>query len=294
MDQPISRLLRLISRYGLLSVLLLTLPVAAWADNETVTYPSDALKTITIGVGGYSDALAPTNASNNNLVTVDNTLSTTSPLFVFGGYNTSGGSTGNTVTLNSGATVNSSVFGGFATNGGSANGNTVILNSGATVNYSVSGGWTEGSGSASGNTVILKPGATALNVYGGFLSTSAGTTADNNTVIFHSGAIVNGNVYGGSELGINPIGTGNTLELRGAGQNIGGDLAGFQNFNFYLPPTLAVGGTMLTVGGTATITDSTVNVGIDGSASPLKAGDTVTLIDAAALTGIPASTTANG
>lgn len=291
---PISRLLRLISRYGLLSILLLTLPVAsALADNETVAYPDDALNPISISSMGFSNALAPTDASNNNRVTVDDTFSATSPDFVFGGYNTSGGSTGNTVTLNSGATVNYSVFGGFATNGGSATGNTVILNSGATA-MAVYGGWAEDAGSASGNTVILKPGATALDVYGGFLSSSAGATADNNTVIFHSGAIVNGNVYGGSRFGSLPIGVGNTLELRGAGQNIGGDLGGFQNLNFYLPSTLAANDTMLSVGGTATITGATVNVGIEGGSSPLKAGDTVTLIDAATLTGTPANTTANG
>lgn len=293
---PISRLLRLISRYGLLSVLLLILHVAsAQADNETVTYPGYSLDgMLSIGSAGYPNALAPADASNNNRVTVNNTMTSVHPHFVFGGYNTSGGSTGNTVTLNSGATVNSGVFGGFATNGGSATGNTVILNSGATVGSSVCGGWAEDAGSASGNTVILKPGATALDVYGGFLSSSAGATADNNTVIFHSGAIVNGNVYGGSRFGSLPIGVGNTLELRGAGQNIGGDLGGFQNLNFYLPSTLAANDTMLSVGGTATITGATVNVGIEGGSSPLKAGDTVTLIDAATLTGTPANTTANG
>ena len=133
-----------------------------------------------------------------------------------------------------------------------------------------------------------------MNVYGGFLASGTGTTADNNTVIFHSGAIVNGDVYGGNFFGLTPIGTGNTLELRGAGQNIGGNLGGFQNLNFYLPSTLAANDTMLSVGGTATITGATVNVGIEGASSPLKAGDTVTLIDAATLTGTPTNTTANG
>jgi hypothetical protein len=63
--------------------------------------------------------------------------------------------------LNSGATVNCSVFGGFATGEGDATGNTVILNSGASTGY-VYGGGTEGAGSASGNTVIINTGA-AIN-----------------------------------------------------------------------------------------------------------------------------------
>jgi hypothetical protein len=277
-------------------LVLTLLAASAWADNETVTYPGTSLSTITIGSGSYNNALAPTptGASNNNRVTVNDTSSTTFPDFVFGGYSTLGASTGNTVTLNSGATVNYSVFGGFATNGGSATGNTVILNSGATV-PNVYGGWTEGAGNSSGNTVILNPGATVnVDVYGGMLGNSSGVTADNNTVIFHSGAIVNGNVYGGSRFWTVPIGAGNTLELRGAGQNIGGDLAGFQNLNFYLPSTLVANDTMLSVTGTATITGATVNVGIDGASSPLAKGDTVTLISAGTLTGTPANTTANG
>jgi autotransporter-associated beta strand protein len=65
--------------------------------------------------------------------------------------------------------------------------------------------------------------------------------------------------------------------------------------NFYVPSTMGAGGTMLTVGGTADITGSTVNVGINGASSPLAKGDTLTLIDATGtLTGTPTNTTANG
>jgi outer membrane autotransporter barrel domain len=271
---------------------LLLLPTSAWADNEIVTYPGDSLNHIFVGGAGYTNALAPTtDGSNNNQVTV-NDVFPSPPEFVFGGYNNSGASTGNTVTLNLGADVTFAVFGGFATSGGSATGNTVIINSGATVT-NVYGGYTEGAGSASGNTVILNSGATVTDVYGGRLASGTGTTADNNTVIFHSGAIVNGNVYGGCKIN-SPIGTGNTLELRGAGQSIGGDLGGFQNFNFYLPSTLVANDTMLTVGGTATITGATVNVGIDGASSPLAVGDRVVLINATTLTGTPANAATNG
>ncbi|GHU10638.1 hypothetical protein FACS1894185_2470 [Betaproteobacteria bacterium] len=67
--------------------------------------------------------------------------------------------------------------------------------------------------------------------------------------------------------------------------------------NFYIPESMGDGEKMLTVtGGDANITNSTVNVGIDGRSSPLKAGDSVTLIDATATTLIdaPSNTTANG
>ncbi|MDR1359429.1 MAG: hypothetical protein LBJ82_00460, partial [Deltaproteobacteria bacterium] len=57
--------------------------------------------------------------------------------------------------------------------------------------------------------------------------------------------------------------------------------------NFYVPTTMTTGSTMLSVSGTADITGSTVNVGIDGARSPLKKGDTLTLIDATILTGTP-------
>jgi outer membrane autotransporter protein len=61
---------------------------------------------------------------------------------------------------------------------------------------------------------------------------------------------------------------------------------------------MRAGDTMLTVSGTANITDSTVNVGINGASSPLKAGDTVKLIDATSagstLSGQPANTKSKG
>ncbi|GHU07351.1 membrane protein [Betaproteobacteria bacterium] len=78
----------------------------------------------------------------------------------------------------------------------------------------------------------------------------------------------------------------------------GGLNAAGKALNFYVPESMSNGGTMLTVIGAADITGSTVNVGIDGRSSPLKAGDSVTLIDAtdpaSSLTGAPSNPTANG
>lgn len=84
----------------------------------------------------------------------------------------------------------------------------------------------------------------------------------------------------------------NTLNLFST--NKVGHLSDFEYLNFYLPATLAANGKMLTVTGTAVITGSTVNVGIDGASSPLKTGDQVILIDAGTLEGAPVNTTANG
>ncbi|MDR1519299.1 MAG: hypothetical protein LBU23_04025, partial [Planctomycetota bacterium] len=267
----------------------------AWADGQTVTYPGATLIDIATPNGMFGNVLVTPVGSNNNQFTVNDTSSATPPAFVIGGYNLSGASTGNTVTLNYGATVIVDVYGGFASWGGSAMGNTVILNSGAAVGGDVFGGWTHGVGSSSGNTVIVNSGViVGGSVFGGALDDDSGVTAENNTVILHSGATVVGDVYGGRRLGGGSIVAGNTLELRGSGQSIGGDLAGFEILNFHLPSTLASGGAILTVAGTATISGAAINVGIDGASSPLAANDWVKLINATTLTGTAANTTSKG
>lgn len=259
---------------------------------ETIDYPGVSLKYLTIGTTGYPGAVAPADGANGSTVTVNDTSNTTNPGFVFGGYNNSGESAGNTVTLNSNATVENGVFGGLAAGGGDTTGNTVTLHSGSAVLH-VYGGWTEGAGSASGNTVIVHTGAmVGGSVFGGFLSSSDGITADNNTVTFHSGVAVGNDVYGGNMLGVLPIGAGNRLELIGAGQSVGGNLKGFQTLDFSLSAATAGGDTVLTVAGEADITGVTVTLDFDAVPS-LAAGSKITLIDAGAgtLTGAPASST---
>ena len=259
---------------------------------ETIDYPGVSLKYLTIGTTGYPDAVAPADGANGSTVTVNDTSDTTNPGFVFGGYNNSGESAGNTVTLNKGATVENGVFGGSAAGGGDTMGNTVTLHSGSAVRH-VYGGGTEGAGSASGNTVIVYTGAMVDgSVFGGFLSSSDGITADNNTVTFHSGVAVGNDVYGGNKLGVLPIGAGNRLELIGAGQSVGGNLKGFQTLDFSLPAATAGGDTVLTVAGEADITGVTVTLDFDAVPS-LAAGSKIMLIDAGAgtLIGAPASST---
>lgn len=261
--------------------------------SQTITYPGvDLYLTIQVGDTNYPFTLTPTEGRNGNTVTVNDTSNTIAPAFVFGGYNNSGASTGNTVTLNSGAMVENGVFGGITAGGGNATGNTVTLRSGSAA-VNLYGGWVEGAGSASGNTVIVHTGAVVDgSVYGGLLSSSSGVTADNNTVTLHSGIAVSSDVYGGSKLALSAIGDGNKLELIGAGQRVGGNLKGFQALDFSLPAATERGATVLTVEGNANITGVTVTLGFDGAPS-LDAGSKITLIDAGAgtLTGAPANST---
>ncbi len=76
-----------------------------------------------------------------------------------------------------------------------------------------------------------------------------------------------------------------TLEVRGTGVTWDGRLqmlAG-KTLNFYVPPSMAAGQTMLTVAGLTNITGATVGVGIDGGNPLLQPGDSITLIDALGL-----------
>ena len=85
-----------------------------------------------------------------------------------------------------------------------------------------------------------------------------------------------------------------SLDVRGKSNWHGNlNIAG-QTMNFYLPDTMAKDGTMLTVSGSANITNSTVNVDVAGESSPLQLGDKVTLISAGSLNGAPVNSFSNG
>jgi outer membrane autotransporter protein len=152
---------------------------------------------------------------------------------------------------------------------------------------------------ASGNRVTISDGTVTGTVYGGYAfvdTTGNGTGSAINNSVTITGApdLTVATLYGGwvddgyGSPGNGDAFTGNTLNLKTSGLTVAG-VANFEKLNFYLPTTLTGGQTLLTVTGTADLTDgagrsSTVNVGIDGSSSPLKKGDTVTLIDAGMLT----------
>ena len=259
---------------------------------ETIAYPGDALTSIIyIDLAGYSNALAPTDRANGNTVTVNDTAAVTNPGFVFGGYNTAGASTGNTVELNNGATVEYGVFGGYATAGGNAAGNRITMNAGSSVR-DVYGGWVNGTGSASGNTVTIHTGAAVdMDVAGGFLASSNGVTADNNIVVLHKDVQVGGDVWGGSRFGASSVGSDNILKLMGAGQQVGRYLNGFQILDIALPAAAADGSTVITVGDTADIDGVTVKLSFDAAPS-FAVGNTITLIDTGVkVIGTPANST---
>ncbi|MDR3211092.1 MAG: autotransporter domain-containing protein [Planctomycetota bacterium] len=289
-------------------------PGSATATGNIVTISGGTVSNVFGGQaysGDTGSATATGNTVNLNGVTVN--------YFVYGGWadSTLGSATatGNTVNL-SNATV-SNVYGGQAYSGVSgsatATGNTVTI-SGGNVGDDVYGGYADSNGSgeygiARNNSVVISGGRVSGDIFGGFSVVDAvlesGFAIGNTVTISGSPDLSASTLYGGfvgdnfsgliAATGMDTF-TGNTLNLKSSGLTVAG-LYNFEYLNFYLPTTFAAGGTMLTVTGIADITGSTVNVGgIEGASSPLKLGDTMTLIDASAgtLYGAPVNSTANG
>lgn len=255
--------------------------------------------------GGYYNGTIPGGdvGSNNNTVTINPAFVGSSTNDVYGGFakNVDPGSmtaSGNTVNINGGTTRN--IYGGFAyvgslTGTGSATASSNIVNISAGTMNSVYGGNATvdhlgGTHAASGNTVNIS-GGTVSNIYGGSVSAPNGTgQAINNTVtISGTPNLAAASLYGGYLVAgtAGEAFSGNTLNIKTTGLTVN-NVYNFQYLNFYLPSTVSSGDTVMTVTGTADLTgssgrSSTVNVGINGSASPLKMGDTITLIDAGTL-----------
>lgn len=238
-------------------------------------------------------------ASNSNNVTINTSFSGRSGLNIYGGYAVATGlgsmtANENTVTLNGGTADR--VYGGFAeSRAATANNNTVTMSGGSVT--AIYGGYADVGSlagiyttTASGNSVNIS-GGTVGAVYGGFVDAPSGVKqATNNIVtISSSHGLSSASLYGGSLSGgaTGDAFTGNTLNIKTSALTLA-NIYNFQNVNFYLPSTVAAGDTILTVTGTADLTgsagrSSSVNVGINGSASPLSSGDTITLINAGTL-----------
>ncbi|MDR1890499.1 MAG: hypothetical protein LBQ81_14220, partial [Zoogloeaceae bacterium] len=264
--------------------------------------------------GGFGQGSAQV---TDNHVTVTNTNSGTITGALVGGRGNSGEVSGNSVTLQGTGNVGTgpggekSIRGGYATgSGGNAIGNAVYIGKDAngvgdytgTIYSGAIWGGGVSLGDANGNTINIS-GGTFINtqIHAGYLGSTSSGTAINNIVTIEGTPSFSGvGLYGGFQANNSSFASdlisGNTLNLK-TSVNIK-NLKNFQYLNFYLPTTLANGGAMLTIesGGTADITDSIVNVGIDGRASPLAVGNTVKLIDASVgtLTGAPVNNTANG
>ena len=166
-----------------------------------------------------------------------------------------GNQTGNTATIDNG-TINNNVYGGFSTDGDTSN-NVVTIK---------------------GNTTFTG-GSSA--VYGGMTMDGA---ANNNIVNILSAVTIPGGLYGG----LGNSSSGNTLNIAALGVSVGNGMSGiegFQNFNFFLPANITTNDTMLTVNGTANVTDAKIGVMAQGTLSKLSTNDKVTLLSANTLEG---------
>ena len=134
------------------------------------------------------------------------------------------------------------------------------------------------SGSANNNTVNYYSGTVNKSIIGGQSDSAA---ADNNTVNLYAALVgENLNLYGG--VGQTES-TGNTLNVYAKGNSVA-NLDHFQNYNFYVPAGTAAGDTVLTVTGTADLTDATVKAGVEETTN-LSEGQVINLIyDAKGLT----------
>ncbi|GFM38067.1 membrane protein [Desulfovibrio psychrotolerans] len=235
--------------------------------------------------------------ASDNTVTINGGTASSA----FGGFAYLGGmagpatatASGNSVTLNNGSLNN--IGGGFVSSmylpgTHSASGNTVTINGGS-VFGDVYGGYVTakyGRADAINNTVTISGGSVSGWVYGGWADGSTGQATGNTVTISGSPVLTNARLYGGAAGdGVTDAFSGNSLNVKTTGLTVK-DVYNFQYLNFYLPSTVSAGDTVLTVTGTADLTgssgrSSTVNVGIEGSSSPLQAGDTITLIDAGTL-----------
>lgn len=145
--------------------------------------------------------------------------------------------------------------------------------------------------SAKNNTVILDGGSlTGIDVVSGYIYSwevySSYSATNNRMVILNNPDLSGSCLYGGKyELGTGSSGgggdvrTGNSLEIHGAGLTAA-NVRNFENYHFYLPGTVRSGDTVLTLTDTAgtDISNSSINVAVEGGAAPLQKGDRIALL----------------
>ncbi|MDR1228855.1 MAG: autotransporter-associated beta strand repeat-containing protein [Azoarcus sp.] len=136
--------------------------------------------------------------------------------------------------------------------------------------------------SGSGSLGKSGPGTLTLggaNTYTGMTIVEAGKL-----VVTGSGAISDKlTLHSGAEIDIAGAPTFDQLDVHGGATPAiyTGNLSVLGTMNFYIPDTMTSGGTLLRLSGNAdNSTVSSVHVGVAGSASPLKTGDEIVLIDA--------------
>jgi hypothetical protein len=243
--------------------------------------------------GGNVDSYGGFSAvADNNTVVFDGTMTGYGDITGGRARSTSTGSASlNSITVGNGANLNGGSIRGGDVEGtnttGDASNNTITVADGNNIAM-IQGGYVYDSSDANvtHNTITIIDGNEIGTIYGGYVFSSANVEATDNTVTIMGGTFTNGaQVFGGYfAIGTGDVYSRNTFNLHSpiTLQVI----YNFENLNFFLPSTMAAGGTMLTVY-SADLTDggsglAKVNVGIEGSSSPLRMGDEVILIDATA------------
>jgi hypothetical protein len=281
---------------------------------EDIVYPGAPLQTVNWVV---ADSLAPAGSHTGKSCSVsDNriTLNSGSVGSVYGATNSLDSESiyGNAVFIG-GGTVDGSVYGGFYNSWkrGTADSNSITISDGTVGD--VYGGYAISAAisSASYNSVTVSGGEVRGSIYGGhgfsygdslglkYCSFYNNTVTIRGTPTFGAGTGLYG-WYTSSEWcvrsasGYNSFGN-NTLNLHSADLSVK-DLQNFQSLNFYLPETLAAGGTMLAVngivdppyyfeGGIVDLAGVMVNVGLEGAGPTMRPGDRFVLIAAREMLG---------
>jgi hypothetical protein len=250
--------------------------------------------------GGYSDESKANGEATDNSVNISGGICSND---IYGGYSESGEASGNSANISDGIFKND-IYGAYALQATARNEVNIV---GGSFDGRIYGGYSEKC-EAVGNAVNISGGIFKNDIYGAYALQAAVRNEVN-----ISGGSFDGKIYGG--YSVNGETDGNTVNISGfpdlgkAGL-FGGfgetksessanntlnlysrtmvkEMGYFQNLNFYLPAGYGGDGTMLTVTGDADIAGAIVGVGINGASSPLRAGDTVILMDAGQLIGAP-------
>ena len=288
-------------------------PAGTTGNNVTIGTPGDGTSP-SIGTSGNRDVYGGSNergsAGQNTVIVHSGTMtnvfgsrcgdegSTSSVTInggtienVYGANSRSGAITDNSVTVN-GGTVGVA-YGGFSYTG-DITGNKVTISGGEVSR--VYGGYS--SSDITGNEVTISGGMVESDVYGGYSDSSSytGNIKDNSITISSEGDskptfCANTVLYGGFVKGGGSLDkiSGNELNIKTSGLTVK-NVANFDAYNFYLQSNTTKDDVLLTLTDTngTDISNSSVNVGMAGSASVLQVGDSVTLMKNGSSNGITA------
>jgi hypothetical protein len=256
-----------------------------------------AQNTVNIMAGGTANSVfgARTVSYDNSASTLNNTVRLEAGGIVT--YSITGGSTRS---LDSGTTAvatNNMVYisgevtdemggvgGGFAVSEdgtATATNNSVIVNPGGYIGGMVYGGVAQTeplAAIASNNIVTIFGGTVDGNIIGGMAKSDSRATANNNTVNIHGGTFGPSTTLAGGELYSDGNAfSGNTLNLHAPIAVAA--VTNFENLHFHLPAGTTASATLLSLATPTDLSNTIINVTIDGPAPSLAIGAVITLID---------------